>query len=270
MRYQDTTPVDFNATSNGEKEDRILRYQHDPEHPYLIVTKQLVDDPTISMECAYLLMKILAKPKDWIIRISSLAKELSGRCGERKLYKLIAEAINAGYLKRVDIKENGRRIRCDYYMSEFASFREDSNNFARNGRNRNRENDHDILSNDKTNIQRNRESALPVAASAKMQTKQEVRADGVVLLKDYMTGKKPNPGPKDMVKKSMELLASPFHYKGRRYLMSEHDRQYFVGFSPAVIIEAIERMNKHKGSGKTGIHNPVSYIFAKCCEIRKE
>src|SRR5271157_2956057 len=56
-------------------------------------------------------------------------------------------------------------------------------------------------------MQRYRESCQPAAASAKMQKEQQVRADGVILLKDYMKGKKPFPGPKDMVKKSMELLA---------------------------------------------------------------
>lgn len=280
MRNDTTKSSKLDTSPTSEVcENTIERELHDPEHPFLIVSKSLVDDPEISMECAYFLMKLLAKPRDWIIIIPQLLKELNGRCGENKLYKLLAEAIGAGYMKREDVFIKGRRIRCKYYVSEYRRYRDNSKKDARGDENRDRENHHrKLLSNENTtNIQRYKEGQ---AEPAHFPTKKEEQAHkddgGFQLPKQMYYGKLPRPRSRTVVNETKSLMKEKFIFGGKSLRIHDDDHSWFYGFTPYLIKKACEEINQeykklcHVGKKTYSIWNYTALLFKTCCRLEKE
>ena len=150
MHNHSTSQDELEANKKSQISDpRILRSPHDRENPYVMVSKQLINDKSISLDCMALLIFLLSKPADWNIRVSQLISEFSGRIGSRKVYALIKEAIKAGYMKRVDVIDGGLKNGCHYFVSESPIYRDDVKKSLRHGKKRHAENCHDnILSND--------------------------------------------------------------------------------------------------------------------------
>lgn len=120
------------ATSKKEKTENsftkdtatIQRNPHDRENPYVMISRNLIDDMTISAECTRMLVYLLAKPNDWKINVKTLQKQLSkSGIGQKKIYIIINEAIDAGYMKREQIKRGVYTTSYKYYLSESPIFK---------------------------------------------------------------------------------------------------------------------------------------------------
>jgi hypothetical protein len=80
----------------------IIRVEHNKDSPYLTVTKGTVRDHAVSFEARGFLMLLLAKPDDWQMRPEQLAEEC--KSSRSTVYRLLAQLIKAGYVRRDDIR----------------------------------------------------------------------------------------------------------------------------------------------------------------------
>lgn len=98
------------------------RSPHDKENPYAQISRDLIRDQSISPNCRWLLIYLLSMSDNWVIKIEQLVNHCKGFLGRDKIYKVVQEACDAGYMQRHDHKKGNLR-RCVYYVSETASFK---------------------------------------------------------------------------------------------------------------------------------------------------
>lgn len=77
--------------------DTIIRAKHGESEAFFIAARATAQDEGISYEALGLLMHLLSKPNDWRIYPKRLGRE---KCGRDKVYRLLQELINAGYVER--------------------------------------------------------------------------------------------------------------------------------------------------------------------------
>lgn len=106
---------DFNET--------IQRCPHDKEHPYAMISRDLIRDKNLSPECRMLLIYLLSHTENWQLNPKQLHDHFGDHIGVNKIYKLITEAMEAGYILREDIKINNLRRSCKYFVSETPKFK---------------------------------------------------------------------------------------------------------------------------------------------------
>jgi hypothetical protein len=109
-------------STNQDVGATIQRCPHDEENPYTQVLNALIRDKTISPNCRMIIIYLLSNRNNWVIRIPQLINEFKGHIGRELMYKLVDEAMEAGYLKREDYTENNLK-RCKYYLSEKPKFK---------------------------------------------------------------------------------------------------------------------------------------------------
>ena len=99
----------------------IQRSPHDKVNPYVMLNKELLQDPDLSWAAKGLLSYLLSLPNDWKIQVSHLSKIYGGKGGgEKAIYSLLHELIDVGYCERVRIQnEKGHFISTDYHITEF-------------------------------------------------------------------------------------------------------------------------------------------------------
>lgn len=102
--------------------DTIQRCPHDEENPYTQVLNALIRDKSISPNCRMIIIFLLSNKNNWTIRIPQLCAEFKEHLGRDLIYKLINEAIEAGYIYREWFIKNGLQ-RCRYYLSEKPKFK---------------------------------------------------------------------------------------------------------------------------------------------------
>ena len=77
-----------------------------PKNSYTRISNDLIIDRSISIECRWLIIFCLSKGKEYEINPSNIRQ--SQAIGKNRLYKLINEAINAGYFRREEcLNEQG-------------------------------------------------------------------------------------------------------------------------------------------------------------------
>lgn len=83
----------------------ILRALHDKEHPFVMVARGVAQETTLSYEALGLLTYLLSKPDDWTVVPESLTRK---GCGRDKVYKLLNELKDAGYIahERIEAARN--------------------------------------------------------------------------------------------------------------------------------------------------------------------
>lgn len=100
----------------------FYRSPHDGEHLYSIVIKSLIRDESISPECRWLLIYLLSNRDGWRIQANQIINHVKGSWGRDKVYKVINEGIEAGYILREEIiVDNMKRI--TYAISETPRFK---------------------------------------------------------------------------------------------------------------------------------------------------
>ncbi len=123
------TNVDKQALHvNHENDDfTIERSPHDASHSFSIISNELIRDISISPECRLLIIFLLSNRQGWQIKFNQVMLHFSNFMGRDKVYKLFNEAMEAGYLKRIEStrgnKEGGRLKTYKYFVSERPTFK---------------------------------------------------------------------------------------------------------------------------------------------------
>lgn len=94
----------------------VIRVCKDKDHPYVILNKQFLEDPNISLKLKGFLAYCLAKPDNWVFRIRQMASVLKE--GKDALYSIIDEGIEQGYIQRDIQKKKGRFSGSNYTIYE--------------------------------------------------------------------------------------------------------------------------------------------------------
>ena len=91
-------------------EQFIERCPHDEENPYALISRALLRDQTISPECRWMLLFILlSMDKGWKISAKQLWNHTKGFIGRDKIWKLIKEAVEAGYIQASHVQVGNLR-----------------------------------------------------------------------------------------------------------------------------------------------------------------
>lgn len=83
-----------------------------PESFFYVVDKQLSEDKKLSWASRGLLIFLLGKPDNWAVSVEYLITQ--GDLKRDALHKLLNELIESGYVKREQIRENGRLAGVSY------------------------------------------------------------------------------------------------------------------------------------------------------------
>jgi len=116
------------TNDNSQYENHtILRCPHDKKNPYVMINVELVRDDSISPNCRQMLIELLSNTDGWTINIKQLAEKYKKWIGRDRVYGLIKEAIDAGYMKKEEFRIKGKRggwlTRVKYYLSETPKFK---------------------------------------------------------------------------------------------------------------------------------------------------
>lgn len=98
-------------------EQTIFRIARDREHPFTSVPNALAQDKSLTYEARGLLLYLLSKPDDWVVRMHDL--ELGERKGGReKVRRIVAELLDAGYLERAVSRDEKGHVRTETLVRE--------------------------------------------------------------------------------------------------------------------------------------------------------
>lgn len=93
----------------------IRRAKHSAENPYFLLLRALAQDRTISFEARGVMAYILSKPDDWKVQPTDLEQQ----CGRQKVYSILKELKDAGYIVQEQRQgKNGRFQPGDYIVFE--------------------------------------------------------------------------------------------------------------------------------------------------------
>jgi DNA-binding MarR family transcriptional regulator len=111
-------------TTFSQDENFIERCPHDEDNPYTLILNALIRNESLSPDCRWLLIYLLSNKKDWKISIGQIVKHLKNHKGYARgsIYKLVNEAIEAGYIKREQCN-NGKYGKVKYFLSEKPKFK---------------------------------------------------------------------------------------------------------------------------------------------------
>lgn len=94
----------------------IIKLAHRDTH-YVTIRRETVQDETLSWEARGMLAYLLSKPLDWTVRPSQLQQG----CGRDKVYSILRELSEHGYVARTDKRDaNGRVLEVEYVVYEAA------------------------------------------------------------------------------------------------------------------------------------------------------
>lgn len=103
------------------------RCPHDKENPYSMTSNALIRDSSISPNCRWMLIYMLANKEGWKIRVPQIIAHVKPFVGREKVYKVINEAIDAGYIKKQECfrpnPRGGRLKGFIYIVSELPKFK---------------------------------------------------------------------------------------------------------------------------------------------------
>lgn len=95
----------------------------EPEDPYTRVLNSLIRDESISPECRWLIIYLLSNKPGWVINLKQLIAHLKPTTGRDKVYKIVNEAIEAGYILKVVTKKGNLISHTRYFVSRIPKFK---------------------------------------------------------------------------------------------------------------------------------------------------
>lgn len=104
-------------------EDSLSHFQpcqEELDHPFVMVPRELIRNPDISPECKWFISYLLSHTGKWKISIPYIIK--NQKISKNRIYPIINEAIEAGYVKREEYLEEGKK-RYKYTVSREAKFK---------------------------------------------------------------------------------------------------------------------------------------------------
>lgn len=103
--------------------DSIQRCPHDSDNPYTMVLNALLRNPEITPNCRWLLSYLLSNDKGWKIKPKQIMNHLDQHMKRDSVYKILNEAISTGYMKREEIRINGKFSGYKWFVSETPKFK---------------------------------------------------------------------------------------------------------------------------------------------------
>src|SRR5690606_10621684 len=101
----------------------IRRSPHNREHPYSIISNNLINDMELPLAEKAALIYLLSKPSDWVTHPMQLAETF--RIGRDKIYSILKNLIRLGYCKAIKEKNAKKQyISVTYLFSEERQFQE--------------------------------------------------------------------------------------------------------------------------------------------------
>lgn len=110
-----------------DSKKNIFRVQKSKENPYVMINKSFFNDTSLSLKAKGLLGYILTLPDDWKIYENELVNH--HKDGRDSVRSAIKELINAGYIERVQTRnEKGRITGYEYSVYEVSTINGKSDN----------------------------------------------------------------------------------------------------------------------------------------------
>lgn len=103
--------------------DSIQRCPHDAENPYAQILNEILRHQTLSIDAIWLLSYLLSNDRKWKIIIPQIVKHVKGRMGKNKVYDVVNELIEFGYMQRVELKRGNLKSGYKYFISEKPKFK---------------------------------------------------------------------------------------------------------------------------------------------------
>ena len=94
----------------------IIRAIHDKDHPYTVISNALVNDQSLSLNALAVMTYLISKPHDWRVRADDIQRRFQISRG--KVYNILDELMERGYLSREIIRQGGRVKECRYTVME--------------------------------------------------------------------------------------------------------------------------------------------------------
>ena len=101
-------------------ESTFQRCPHDRENPYAQINRDLIRNPDLSPEAKWLVIYLLSHQEGFNISMPSIIR--SQKISKNRMYNMIDECMEAGYLKRVEYLQQGKK-RFKYFISETPKFK---------------------------------------------------------------------------------------------------------------------------------------------------
>jgi DNA-binding MarR family transcriptional regulator len=96
----------------------IVRVSHNRSNPYVMISRQLLCDPDLSLQERGLLAVLMSKPDKWQVWAQQLSKELN--LHRNTVARLLEKLIKRGYCTRTASRaEHGRFDGYEYTVYEF-------------------------------------------------------------------------------------------------------------------------------------------------------
>ncbi len=94
-----------------------------PENRYYQLRREIAEDTNITYEALGVLLYLLVKPSNWKIRPTNLrdrtGKGVNGKTGKHKIYRILNELVDAGYIARIQPRDETNRVMgVQYCVSE--------------------------------------------------------------------------------------------------------------------------------------------------------
>lgn len=90
--------VNQTKMSKNSDSPRIIRTRKDKDHPYFLANRTPYNDERLSWEARGVMAYLMSKPDHWEVKAWDL--EQKGPAGKSKIYRILQEMENAGYLER--------------------------------------------------------------------------------------------------------------------------------------------------------------------------
>lgn len=101
----------------------LIRAVHDKENPYVMLNKQAMRDPQLSLEAVGLWARILCHKDDWTIHVTQLMK--ANKCGKEKMYRILNELITHGYAYCLRDRQKGKYGKTTWFIFESQMSKDD-------------------------------------------------------------------------------------------------------------------------------------------------
>jgi hypothetical protein len=89
------------------RESTIIKVKHDEEHPYLMISRETLEDTQLSFKARGLLFYMLGRPNGWEFNVAHLMKQ-SDQDGRDAIRSGLRELRKAGYIKTEIIRDGSR------------------------------------------------------------------------------------------------------------------------------------------------------------------
>jgi predicted transcriptional regulator len=87
-----------------------------PDKNFTIVSNEIFTRSDLSAKAKYTLLYLLSKPSHWKVQAEDVARTVKE--SKSTIYNAFNELIEAGYMKRVEIRENGKIKGYETYVSD--------------------------------------------------------------------------------------------------------------------------------------------------------